>query len=239
MSDRSESPSTDPATRIAENYAQVMRDIAAACEETGRDPESVRLIGVTKYVDAETTAMLVRAGCEDLGENRPQVLWQKSESGLVDDSVRWHMIGHLQRNKVRRMLRRPVFIHSIDSQRVAETIGEESMAADRITDGLLEINISGEEAKTGLLPDQAREILAAGPIEGLRWRGLMAMASRTTEAREQFAEVAALRDSFENQFELALPELSMGMSGDYAEAIAEGATMVRVGSSLFEGILER
>lgn len=224
---------------IAENHARVIDQIRSACDAAGRDPESVRLIGVTKYVDAETSAMLVRAGCEDLGENRPQVLWQKSESGLIDDHVKWHMIGHLQRNKIRRMLRRPVMIHSIDSRRVAEAIGEESMLAGRVTDGLLEINISRESAKTGLMPDQARQILDAGPIDGLRWCGLMAMASHQGDAMKQFAEVAALRDSLASQYSLDLPHLSIGMSGDFDEAIQNGATMVRIGSHLFRGILER
>lgn len=223
---------------IAKNLVQVSTDILDACHRAGRDRESVRLIGVTKYVDAATTAMLVQAGCGDVGENRPQVLWQKAESGVIDDHVRWHMIGHLQRNKVRRMLRQPVMVHSIDSRRLAESIGEESVAVDRTTDGLLEINISREDAKTGLLPDQARQILDAGPIPGLRWRGLMAMASQSGDTPEQFAAVARLRDSLQSEFQLDLPELSMGMSGDYADAIAEGATMVRVGSNLFKGILD-
>lgn len=223
--------------RIAENLAGVRRDLSAACAAAGRDPASVRLIGVSKYVDAATTAMLTAAGCEDLGENRPQLLWQKRESGLIGEDVRWHMIGHVQRNKIRRMLRGPVMVHSIDSRRVAESIGQESVQAGRVTDGLLEVNISGDAEKTGLSIADAREVLSAGRIEGLRWRGLMAMASMSGDAADQFGQVAELRDALERDFDLSLPELSMGMSGDYAPAIAAGATMVRIGTRLFAGVM--
>ena len=231
----------DPA-RIADNFSRVNDEVAAACDAAGRDRASVTVVGVSKYVDATTTAMLVAAGCKDLGENRPQVLWKKHESGLIDDAVQWHLIGHLQRNKAARLLRRDVVIHSVDSVRVFDAIAEASLACDRETKVLLELNVSGEEAKTGMESTEMEQILSAqadsqSATSGIKVIGLMAMAGWGTdadEARRQFAAVRDFRDQVQQRLGVSLPELSMGMSGDFEAAIAEGATLVRIGSRLFE-----
>ena len=231
--------------RILANWNAVLGEVADAATSSGRSIDDVKIIGVSKYVDAETTAALVEAGCHDLGENRPQVLWDKAESGLIDDSVRWHVIGHLQRNKVRRTLRFSPMVHSVDSSRLLESIADESVAQDRTTKVMLEANISGDDSKTGMNVDELKRLLQDPLPSGIEVVGLMAMAGWGTQpdqARRQFAEVRALRDELAEQLagrnEIQLSELSMGMSGDFAAAIAEGSTMVRIGSRLFEGVMD-
>ncbi len=227
--------------RITANWKQVQSDVAQAAKQAGREKDSVSVIGVTKYVDAETTAMLFDAGCTTLGENRPQVLWQKAESdAFATRSPQWHLIGHVQRNKIRRVLRHRPLVHSVDSRRVLTALSEESVAADCITKVLLEVNISGDDAKTGFGADQLNALLIDEGLPNIEICGLMAMAGWGTSgdvAQAQFAEVRELRDKLASQSGNPLPELSMGMSGDFFEAIAEGATMVRIGSRLFDGIL--
>lgn len=225
--------------RLNENWNTVTSEVSQAAVAAGREPDSITVIGVTKYVDADVTAMLVDAGCKNLGENRPQVLWQKAETLSLDDSVQWHVIGHLQRNKARRTLKHRPIVHSVDSARLLQTIAEESAAEGFTTDVLLEVNASGEEAKTGMSPDQIRAILDSIPGSGIRVIGIMAMAGWDTDSslcKTQFSQTRELRDSLVNEFGLSLPHLSMGMSGDFVEAIAEGATMVRIGSRLFDGV---
>ncbi len=230
--------------RLAENWQAVQRDVHAATTAAHRPLDSVTIIGVTKYVDAEMTLALVNAGCHVLGENRPQVLWKKNEEVVFPDNVRWHLIGHLQRNKLRRSLPFHPMIHSVDSPRLLTAIVEEATAQQIPTKVLLEVNISGEEAKTGLLPQDLRPMieshLKSTDTGGVEIVGLMAMAGWGTDAdaaRQQFAATRELRDELAQQTGATLPELSMGMSGDFAAAIAEGATMVRIGSRLFEGLL--
>ena len=184
----------------------------------------------------------VEAGCTNLGESRPQSLWQKAESLSLDPAVRWHLIGHLQRNKVRRTTRHQPIIHSIDSERLLAAVAEEATAQNRVLSVLLEVNISGDEAKTGIAASELAGILERSSLPGVRVVGLMAMAGWGTDsndARRQFEQTRELRDRLQQTTGHALPELSMGMSGDFREAIAAGATMVRIGSRLFEGVIDR
>ncbi len=234
---------TDSATadRIRENWHCVQDDVQQAARAHSRPADAVQIVGVSKYVDTATTAMLIDAGCHCLGESRPQVLWQKAEQ-LMDQEVAWHLIGHLQRNKVRRLLKCGPCIESVDSQRLLQAIADESLAQGRVTRVLLEVNISGDEAKTGLLPAELPGLLESLPSQGVQLDGLMAMAGWGTapaEARKQFAETRLLRDRLTDQTGVPLPHLSMGMSGDFREAIAEGATIVRIGSRLFEGVIQQ
>ena len=227
--------------RIAENWNQVVQEVADATALSGRSIDQVKIIGVTKYVEVEATTALVQAGCRDLGENRPQVLWEKAESEGWDETIRWHVIGHLQRNKVRRTLRHRPVIHSVDSPRLLEAIATESVTGGITTRVMLEVNISGEDAKTGMTANQLSDLLENLPPSGIEVIGLMAMAgwgTDTDEASRQFAAVRTLRDSLRDRHGLPLAELSMGMSGDFAAAIAEGATLVRIGSRLFEGVMD-
>lgn len=229
--------------RIRSNWASVQLAVQKAANDSDRDPKSIHIIGVSKYVDAPTTEMLVDVGCRDLGESRPQVLWQKAQQitkeSCGSDLLRWHMIGHVQTNKLRRMLRFDPLIHSVDSERLLRAIDQESLQQARVTDVLLEVNISGDQAKTGLSPHEIRQIVAIEELRGIHIKGLMAMAGWGTEpeqAADQFHAVAALRDEIVSTTGVPLPELSMGMSRDFRQAITAGATMVRIGSALFEGV---
>jgi pyridoxal phosphate enzyme (YggS family) len=187
------------------------------------------------------TRALFEVGCTELGESRPQALWQKAESPGLGNGINWHLIGHLQTNKVRRLLRHHPIIHSVDSPRLLECVADESDAQGLTTRILLEVNISGDESKTGLEPDAAEDLLKQLPRSGVDVIGLMAMAGWGTdagEARRQFDLARRLRDDWRQRHRLDLCELSLGMSGDYREAIAAGSTMVRIGTRLFEGILK-
>ena len=226
---------------IKSNYDSVIHDVRSAARRSGRDEDSVTIVGVTKYVDADTTLSLTRAGCRDLGENRPQQLWKKNEQVSFPEETRWHLIGHLQRNKVRRLLSHAPMIHSIDSRRLLQAVADEAVGQERTIDILLEVNISGDEAKTGMSPGDLEHLLDNRPENGVDILGLMAMAGWGTEgknAQKQFEQTRELRDRLSAKCGLQLGELSMGMSGDYAQAIIEGATIVRIGSRLFEGVRE-
>jgi PLP dependent protein len=232
----------EPNPRLEENIARVRAEVAEAAVKSGRRAEMVSIIAVTKYVDAALARQVVNAGLHDLGESKPQEIWKKAPE-LSDLSVNWDLIGHLQRNKVRRTLPLVSLIHSVDSFRLLEELEAESARIEKKCTVLLEVNISGDATKTGFPPDELET--AVDKVWEMKWIavcGLMSMAgldSDASTARRQFAAVRELRDRLRanaprNKF---IYELSMGMSNDFREAIAEGATMVRIGSSLFEGVL--
>lgn len=232
---------SSPRDRLRANWQRVVDEVREAARKHARSADSIRIIGVSKYVDVDMTRLLIDAGCLDLGESRPQQLWQKADELQEVKSIRWHLIGHLQRNKIRRTLRVRPLLHSVDSARLLHAIGKEADSQEQLIDVLLEVNVSGDEAKTGFSPPQVAAALNDLPPSGVRVLGLMAMAGWGTErrqARQQFAQLRELRDRLVNETGNALPELSMGMSGDFVEAIAEGASMVRIGSRLFDGLIE-
>jgi pyridoxal phosphate enzyme (YggS family) len=235
---------------VADNLARVRERMANAASRAGRASSDVKLVGVTKYVDAAAAAELARAGCIDLGESRPQELWQKyteletTLGSSAASDIRWHLIGHLQRNKVRRTLPLVHLIHSIDNERLLAEIDDEAKGQARpqsqSVNVLLEVNTSGEAAKHGF---------AAAGVEALVERcsqyanvticGLMTMAALAggeEAAAQSFAMLRELRDKLQPMAppNVRLTELSMGMSGDFEIAIAEGATIVRVGSALWD-----
>ncbi len=226
---------------IAENLSEVQHRIERAKEAAGRADEDVQLVGVAKYVDATITAELIAAGCTVLGESRPQQLWEKAAQPELA-AARWHMIGHLQRNKVQRTLPLVDLIHSVDSLRLLKAIDKAAAEQERRTRVLLEINCSGEEAKHGLTAEGLKEILPLlSNLSHVDVCGLMTMAAREggpTTAARNFVSLRELRDqvALDCPPEVKLTELSMGMSHDFEVAIREGATLVRVGSLLFEGI---
>jgi hypothetical protein len=239
---------------IADNLQRVQERIARAAESAGRRFAEITLVGVTKYVGTQEAEQLIAAGCHNLGESRPQELWKKAgeltaqrAAGLTPAvPVRWHLIGHLQRNKIARTLPLVTLIHSIDSERVLSAINEAHTSAGGSgppINVLLEVNTSGEAAKTGLTPDQIEPLLAAAPnFPGIAIRGLMTMAALEggpTVAARNFATLRDLRDRLKSNVPscVELNELSMGMSDDFEVAIREGATIVRVGSALWEGII--
>lgn len=227
--------------RIADNLARLRGRIAEAALRSGRQPQQVRLVGVTKYVTAQLARALVEAGCTVLGENRPQELWVKA-AALSDLPVRWHLVGHLQRNKVRRTLPLVELIHSVDSLRLLEAIDRAAAASGRRAAVLLEVNVSGEQSKHGLDPQAVEPLVAELQAFGhVEVKGLMCMAGLEggrDRARREFAALRCLRDRLQARYAAGvhLDELSMGMSGDYEVAVEEGATLVRIGSALFEGV---
>lgn len=228
--------------RIAENLTKVRGCIAAAMVRSGRRGEEIKLVAVTKYVGALEIRGLVEAGCTDLGESRPQQLWEKVQE-LADLSICWHLIGHLQRNKARRTLPLVSMIHSADSLRIISTLEETAAEFKRRVPILLEVNTSGEPAKGGFQPDAIEPLLPElASFRHVEICGLMCMAALEggqDAARRDFAALRNLRDRLKQNCpaEIILKELSMGMSGDYETGIEEGATIVRIGSALFEGVM--
>lgn len=227
--------------RIVENVVRVRERIAAAAHAAGRDAASIRLVAVSKYVDAATASALLAAGCADLGESRPQEIWDKAAAPELA-GAHWHLIGRLQRNKVRRTLPLVDLIHSVDSERLLAAIDEQAAALDLSPRVLLEVNCSGDFAKQGFAADDVRRLLPTlSAYPRLRVTGLMTMAPLEGDgaaARAAFARLRDLRSELSAQCPpgVALDELSMGMSGDFEHAIAAGATIVRIGSLLFEGV---
>lgn len=227
--------------QLRKNIQTVHQRIDDAAERSGRTGDEIQLVAVTKYVDANTTRQLVEAGCQDLGENRPQVLWDKSEQ-LADLDIRWHQIGHLQRNKVKRTVGLTHLIHSVDSERLMRAIDVTAAESNQTIDILLEVNVSGEAAKHGLAPESLPSILeVAADLKHIQVNGLMCMAGlegNLDQAQREFASLRELANRHQGHSSdtVRLKELSMGMSGDFEVAIEEGATIVRVGSLLYEGI---
>lgn len=227
---------------LRRNVAAVQTRIAEAAERAGRTADSVTLVAVTKYVDVAVIRDLVAVGCLDCGENRPQAFWDKADI-LADLPIRWHQIGHLQRNKLKRTLPASYLIHSVDSLRLLTAINEMQMQLNpnEPQSILLEVNISGDAAKHGFTEQAVAEAVEATfELDHVRLQGLMGMAGWGTEpeeARREFAKLGALKQQLSERYpDATLNELSMGMSGDFEQAIAEGATLVRIGSALYEGL---
>ena len=228
-------------SQIADNYRSAQQQVAAALAASGRQAESVRIIGVSKYVDAELTRQLVEAGCRILGESRPQALWHKHAELADVGPIEWHMIGHLQRNKAARTVPIIDWLHSLDSLRLAETLNSEARKIDKRLKVLIEVNPTKDDTKTGLLASDVPTLLdALSNMPALEVRGLMAMSSEQAaddQIKREFASVRELRDRLQQRCgdDFDLSQLSMGMSHDFAIAIAAGATMVRIGSMLWSG----
>jgi pyridoxal phosphate enzyme (YggS family) len=217
--------------RLRDNLAAVEERIANACKRAGRQRSEVTLVAVTKSVSAEIAALLPELGIHDLGESRPQELWRKAE--ILPKNVRWHMIGHLQRNKVERTLPVAFLIHAVDSVRLLLEIEREAAKHQRMAAVLLEVNASGEASKQGFAPAYLPDVVPAlGQLRHVCVCGLMTMAAlQEPEAcRPTFAALRAL------SIQLQLENLSMGMSNDFEVAIEEGATLIRLGTVLFEGV---
>jgi pyridoxal phosphate enzyme (YggS family) len=218
----------------------VEQRLRAACARSGRARSDVTLVAVTKTVGAAVAQLLPERGLLDLGENRPQELWRKAP--LLPTTVRWHLIGHLQRNKIARTLPLVRCIHAVDSVRLLSSLDEECGKLQMAQEVLLEVNVSGESTKQGFAPVDVAGL--AGPIAALRnvhVSGLMTMAAHELDpeqCRPTFAGLRDLRDQLRGILGMpaALPHLSMGMSNDFEVAVEEGATLVRLGSVLFEGL---
>lgn len=227
-------------TKLKENADRVRANIADACGQAGRDPSGVTLVGVSKVFPAEYAAAAVMGGLNDLGENRVQELVPKIECLAVNKlDPHWHLIGTLQKNKVKYITGKTYLIHSVDSVELASEIARRSAASGIVTDILLQGNISGEQSKHGFTPDDLQgAIMTVCGMEGVRLRGLMTMAPiehAEGEARPVFEKTRVLFEKLKSEVSdpLCWNVLSMGMSGDYKEAILEGSTCVRIGTAIF------
>ncbi len=220
---------------IADNLERVREQIAQAAAKAGRDVKDVELVAITKTHPAQKLREAVEAGQTLFGESRVQEARAKIPE--LSSTIRWHFVGHLQKNKVRQAL--PLFemIHSVDSLALAQDINriaEEEGLYPRI---LLEVNVAGEGSKFGFAPDDLREQMEALlALPRLSIEGLMCippLAVESEDSQKFFVQVRELRDSLEKEFNMKLPQLSMGMTQDFAVGIEEGATLVRVGTAIF------
>lgn len=222
---------------LKENYDKVAENIAAACRNSGRDVKDVTLIAVSKTKPVSMLQEIYDHGCRNFGENKVQELAEKYE--IMPKDIKWHMIGHLQRNKVKYIVDKVCLIHSVDSLRLAEEISKEALKKNVEVDILIEVNVAMEESKYGVAPSEAPSLAAQiALLPGIHVKGLMTIApyvENSEENRQYFAQLKQLSVdiSAKNIDNVTMDILSMGMTGDYEVAVSEGASLVRVGTGIF------
>jgi pyridoxal phosphate enzyme (YggS family) len=223
---------------VKERLARINKRIADAAIGCGRIPESVRLVAVSKTVNADRVTQAIDAGAAILGENYIQEARDKFNT-LYERSVQWHFIGHLQSNKAKYAVRMFDLIHSVESFKLAKALDKEARKNGKVQDILIQVNISREETKSGITETDAVELIEQiSGLENLRVKGLMTMPpffDAPEQARPFFHQLARLRDRIveRNIPGVSMQELSMGMTGDFEVAIQEGATLVRIGTAIF------
>ena len=215
-------------------YAELQCELQKVLQECARPSDAVKILAVSKTFPAAAIQEAYDCGVRMFGENKIQELCEKAS--VLPDDIQWHFIGHLQSNKAAKAVQYASWIHSVDSLKLLHKLDRLAGEMGKKPVILLEVN-SGEESKSGVDYGQLAELAAAArDAENLDWRGLMTMAPLTedrTQWKQAFARLRASRDELERTLNVKLPELSMGMSGDFAEAAAEGSTIIRVGSRLF------
>lgn len=220
---------------ISERLSAVREKLATASTSAGRSPEEVELLVVSKTFPAEIVSEVVEAGQKSLGENRVQEALEKQ--GQLPKDLHWHLIGPLQRNKVRKVVGNFACLQGVDSLKLAQAIDRVAGELSIVQPVFLQVRIGGEESKSGFEPDElASQIEILASLEHLQVEGMMTIpppVQNPDEARPYFSDARELRDHLRIRSGLSLPQLSMGMSGDFEAAIAEGSTMVRVGSAIF------
>lgn len=222
---------------VCENYLAVEEKVKEACRRAGRNRDEVTLIAVSKTKPMSMIEELLPLGVVDFGENKVQELTAKEEA--LPSGIHWHMIGHLQRNKVKYMVDKACLIHSVDSLRLAETVSQEAGKKGVTANILIEVNVAGEDSKFGVRPEETAALAEAiSKLPNISVKGLMTIApfvENAEENREVFRNLRKLSaDIEEKKFNnVTMAVLSMGMTGDYEVAIEEGATMVRVGTGIF------
>lgn len=222
---------------IQENIKAVEDRIAAECQKAGRDPEDVTLIAVSKTKPVEMLREAYEYGCRDFGENKVQELLDKYEEMPRD--IRWHMIGHLQRNKVKYIVDKVYLIHSVDSLRLAEEISKEAVKKNVCVNILVEVNVANEETKFGTTCEEVKQLVQdIAKLPNICVKGLMTIAPFVENAEKNrpiFSKLKKISVDImdENIDNITMENLSMGMTGDYAVAVSEGATCVRVGTGIF------
>lgn len=222
---------------ILENIKQVEENIIKSCEKVGRDPKEVTLIAVSKTKPYTAIEEALPSGVLDYGENKVQELTEKYE--ILPKDIRWHMIGHLQRNKVKYLVGKVELIHSVDSLRLANQIETEFAKKNEIANILIEVNMANEESKFGITSETTEQLVREiSKLEHVRIKGLMTIAPYTDNPetnREYFRNMKKLSVDITEKYidNVSMNVLSMGMTGDYQVAIEEGATMIRVGTGIF------
>lgn len=222
---------------VTENLKQVEEHIRRACERSGRDRDEVTLIAVSKTKPVEMMEEAMESGIRTFGENKVQEIVKKQP--LLPENINWHLIGHLQRNKVRQIAGRVCMIHSVDSVRLAEQIQKEYESKHITAKILVEVNVAREESKFGFLPEETETaIRKMAQMPNIKVCGLMTIAPFVDDAEENRIHFYNLRKllvdiNTQNIDNISMRELSMGMTGDYEVAIEEGATFVRVGTGIF------
>lgn len=222
---------------LEKNIEDVLDRVERAAIASNRNPEEVKLIAVTKTVDIDIMKRAIEYGIVHVGENKVQELVRKYEA--IGPVVKWHLIGHLQRNKVKYIIDKVDLIHSLDSYRLAEEIDKRAKEINRVVECLLQVNVSGEESKYGISVKDAKELLKEiVTLNNIKIVGLMTMAPHVENQEETRQYFSALKTLSEEISEIGLENvemkyLSMGMSNDFEIAIEEGASLIRVGSSIF------
>lgn len=222
---------------IKENLEEVEARITRACERSGRERSEVTLISVSKTKPVEMLQEAYDAGSRDFGENKPQEIREKYPQLPTD--IRWHMIGHLQRNKIKYIIDKVCMIHSVDSIRLAEAIDEEAKKHGIVMPVLIEVNVAEEESKFGVHLDEVESLIKQiSELSNIQVQGLMTIAPFTENAEDNRIYFRKLRNLYvdikdKNIDNVNMCNLSMGMTGDYEVAVEEGATMVRVGTGIF------
>ena len=222
---------------IQENIKLVEENIKKACEKVGRDVNEVTLIAISKTKPYTAIEEALPTGVKDYGENKVQELCDKYE--ILPKDIKWHMIGHLQRNKVKYLVGKASLIHSVDSIRLAEQIEKEYAKADEIANILIEVNMAQEESKFGITSEETEQLVREiAKFPHIRIKGLMTIAPYTDNPesnRVYFRNMKKLSVDIENKNidNVSMSVLSMGMTGDYQVAVEEGATLVRVGTGIF------
>lgn len=222
---------------VEKNISEVKKRISEAAKAAGRDENEVTLIAVSKTKPFEMIKEAYDTGIRDFGENKVQEIMEKYP--LLPSDIRWHLIGHLQTNKVKYIIDKVCMIHSVDSLKLAEEISRQAVKHNVTVDILIEVNVAAEESKFGVRPEDAIDLCRdISTLPGIRIRGLMTVAPFTSDPEENRPVFCALRQLLvdidgKNIDNVCMDCLSMGMSGDYTVAIEEGATFVRVGTSIF------
>ena len=222
---------------ISENIENIRKNIDAACKRSGRDSKDVLLLAVSKTVDVDRIKIAVDCGLNSLGENRVQEIMEKYEP--MGENVKWHLIGHLQTNKVKYIIDKVELIHSVESIKLAEEINKQAKKHNLVMDVLVEVNMADEESKFGVKPEKTESFIRElALMDNIRVRGLMTVAPNVENGEENRVYFRNMKQllvdiNAKNINNINMDILSMGMTGDYETAVEEGATIVRVGTGIF------
>lgn len=222
---------------VSENIAEIRKNIEEAAKKVGRDPNEILLLAVSKTMEVPRIKAAVDCGLTELGENRVQEIMEKYEP--MGENVKWHLIGHLQTNKVKYIIDKVKLIHSVESLKLAQEIDKQAKKHNMVAEILVEINMAKEESKFGIMPEEAESfIVELSKLDNIRVRGLMTVAPFVENGEDNRVYFRNMRQllvdiNAKNINNINMDVLSMGMTGDYITAIEEGATIVRVGTGIF------